>query len=200
MVNRSLLTISLLAVAPTVAGAQTPDNPGGTPPAATSGGDPYQKGTLGVAIPVATASSINVSSLLFEPVPTVDILYFLDPRAAVDIIAGINLHKEQISAGMPPVTMDKTVFGFAAGAGYRMYKHMDKLHSFIEPAVSIGWADTSNSSSFALHLAGYFGAERTVTDWFAFAGAIGAGVNFTNSFKDIQLATTATLFANFYWH
>ena len=43
------------------------------------------------------------------------------------------------------------------------------------------------------------GLERNLTPWFSVSGAIGATVNFASTFKDIQLATTATLAANLYW-
>ena len=201
MVKHSLLSISILAAAAQVAHAQAPDQP--APPATPSApaGDPYQKGTIGFSFPVTLLS--NLGSAIFvnaEPVPTIDILYFLDSKAAVDLIAGLNLHKEQIASNaIPPTTIDQTVFGFAIGAGYRMFKHAGSLHTFMEPEVVLTWPDTGSTDSLVLRVAGLFGVERTLTDWMSLSGAIGAGVNAGNSFKDIQLATVAELGVNLYW-
>jgi len=198
MVKHSLLSISILAAAAPVAHAQTPDTPA---PAAAPAGDPYQKGTIGFAFPVTLLSNLGSAILVnAEPVPTIDILYFLDNKAAVDLIAGLNLHKEQIASNaIPPTTVDQTVFGFAIGAGYRMFKHAGTLHTFLEPEVVLTWPDTGSSDSLVLRVAGLFGVERTLTDWMSLSGAIGAGLNAGNSFKDIQLATVADLGVNLYW-
>jgi hypothetical protein len=197
MVKRSLLTISILAAAAPVARAQTPDTPAPAAPA----GDPYQKGTIGFAFPITLLSNVtDAFAVTSEPVPTVDILYFLDPKAAVDLIVGLNLHKEQITSnGVPPTTQDQTVFGLAAGVGYRMFKHAGNLHTFIEPELVIAWPDTGSTNSLVLRLAGDFGVERMLTEWMSLSGAIGAGVDAGNKFNDIRLATNATLAVNLYW-
>jgi len=95
--------------------------------------------------------------------------------------------------------VDTNLFGFALGAGYRMYSSKNNLRSFIEPELVLDWADTSNSAAFGINAGASLGLERNLTAWFSISGAIGASLNFANSFKDIQLATSANLAANLYW-
>jgi hypothetical protein len=211
MFKKSMLAITLLGATTGVAAAQGTDlggdvtpppvvapNPTPMTPAGSAGGF-YEKGTLGISVPFLSFSNI-FGLAVGEPVPTVDIVYFLNDKAALDLIAGINLHKEQVSAGAPPVTSDQTTFGFAVGVGYRMYKHhSSKVHSFIEPQLVLDWPDSSSGDALQLRLAGNFGLEAALTDWFSFSGTVGVGLNFANSFKDIQLATQSSLAANFYW-
>ncbi len=203
MFKNSLLAVLLLS---SIARAQPEVEPGAgsTSPApplqpATTG-DPFQKGTLGFSFPMLLLSNLVSTAAGLEPVPTVDIVYFLDNKSAIDIIGGANLHKKQVlSTGTPPMTTDQTSFGFAAGIGYRIYTHKDKLHAFIEPEAVLGFFDVQTSSTFYIRPAILFGAERTLADWFSLSGAIGAQAQATNSFHDLQLASTAQLNANFYF-
>lgn len=211
MLKNSMLAITLLAVTSGIAAAQGTDI-GGTVPAPTTpapatttpapSGDAFQKGTLGIQVPFLTFDALasSVTALNAEPVPTIDFIYFLSDKAALDLIAGINLHKEEITTnGTPPTTQDTTIFGFAVGAGYRMYSNKGGTKAFIEPSLVLDWPDSSESATLQLRLAGNFGLERMLTDWLSLSGTIGGGLNFANSFKDIQLATQASLAANFYW-
>jgi hypothetical protein len=175
----------------------------GSPPAAAPGGadEAFHKGTLGFAFPFTLISNVAGSILgsTTERVPTVDIVYFLSDKAAVDLIAGVNFHRHQTdNAGLPPT--NNNLFGFAVGVGYRMYSSKNNLRSFIEPQVVLDWADTADSASFAVNAGGAFGVERNLTPWFSISGAVGGALNFANSFKDIQVATSANLAANLYWH
>jgi hypothetical protein len=199
---KRILVVSML-LAPFTASAQPTDSGSGsgapppTEPAPATGG-PFMKGTLGFSLPVATLSEI--ASSLGEPVPTIDILYFLSDKAAVDLIAGVNFHYQQrVDNNVPPMTEQVTVFGFAAGLGYRMYKHKGALHSFIEPQGILGMTDSAVGASFFLDAGLALGAERTFGDWFSVSGAFGGALRFTNKFNDIQAAPTASLAANFYW-
>jgi hypothetical protein len=80
-----------------------------------------------------------------------------------------------------------------------MYSSKNNLRSFIEPELVLNWADTSNSATFGINAGAALGLERNLTPWFSISGAVGGALNFTNSFKDIQLATSANLAANLYW-
>lgn len=186
---------------PGAAHAQEIDMGAGTspPPAAAPTDDAYHKGTLGLALPITLLSNVAGSLTgTVERVPTVDVVYFLSDKAAVDLIVGLNFHRKQgvNAAGM---TVDTNLFGFAAGAGYRMYTTKASLRSYLEPAAVLSWPDTATSSTFSLSASVAFGVERPVTPWFAVTGQIAGGVAFANSFKDIQLATSAGLAANLYW-
>lgn len=199
MFKKSLLVTVLVAL-PVAARAQNVDA-GGTvtapvQPMVTTG-DVWKAGTLGLSVPFFSLSQLAAGT--FESVPTIDLVYFLDAKSAVDLIAGINLHKRQVTAGTPPMTSDQTSFGFAAGVGYRVYTHKGALHSYLEPKGVLSWSDTSNSASLSLRAAFDFGLERMIADWFSFSGTLGAGIAFSNKFNDIQLATAASLAANFYW-
>jgi hypothetical protein len=99
----------------------------------------------------------------------------------------------------PGVTTDSNLFGFALGAGYRMYSSKNNLRSFIEPQLVLSWPNTSVSETFALNAGASFGLERNLTSWCSISGAVGGFLNLTNSFKDIQIATNANLAANLYW-
>jgi hypothetical protein len=212
MFKKSTLAFTLLAAATGVAQAQpTPDpGAGGAMPAPLPGGDSggFQKGMLGLSLPLTLLSrttGAGAGSNAAVDVPTVGVLYFLDDRTALDIVAGFNFHHfEGFDNATPPAAKTFDVFGIAAGAGYRMYKHNGKLHSFIEPQATFVMGDVAGAtipagSSFVLRVGGLFGAEREISDWFSLSGAIGVGLNFGNKFKDIQFGPTAVLAANFYW-
>src|SRR5690348_10541458 len=91
----------------------TPAAPAAAAPAAGSAGGAFQKGTLGFSLPIALISNLGGAiSILTEPVSTVDVVYFLDGKSAIDVIAGINLHHEAITNNAtPPVTTTTTLFG-----------------------------------------------------------------------------------------
>jgi hypothetical protein len=205
MLERTNLVFLLLVAIPAIGYAQTPDTtPPATPPATTepppmATGATFQKGTLGFELPIATDEGIVLLGGT-DQVTVVDILYFLNDKTALDLIAGINLHYEQVADNStPPVLTGQTVFGFELGLGYRMYTHKGVLHSYLEPTVKLGMTDSSVSESFFLNGGLQLGAERMLNDWLSLSGAFGAAVNFTNSFKDIRLGPTATLAVNFYW-
>ena len=206
MLKRIPLVFLLLAAIPAVGHAQSTDTtPPATPPTTpeppmAAAGGAFQKGTLGFELPIATDEGLVLLGGT-DQVTAIDILYFLNDKTALDLIAGINLHYEQVvSMSVPPTTSSQTVFGFEAGLGYRMYTHKGVIHSYIEPTVRLGMTDSSVSESFFLNGGLQLGAERMLMDWLSLSGAFGAAVNFTNSFKDIKLGPTATLAVNFYWH
>lgn len=205
-------TIAFILLAAGVAHAQgdidmtgggTPDP--AAPPVAVAGvnssGAPFTKGTLGLSFSMTLLSNITSAvSLTSEQVPTVDMLYFLDESTALDLVAGINLHRTQeYNNATPPMASDVTRFGFAVGAGYRMYKHRDHVATFVEPRLVLDWSHASDSATLAVEGLGMFGVEAMLAGWCSVSGAIGAGVTLTNKFKDIQLATTGILAANLYW-
>ncbi|HEY0195085.1 MAG TPA: hypothetical protein VGC42_28420 [Kofleriaceae bacterium] len=67
-------------------------------PAAALGGDDaaFHKGTLGFAFPITLLSNISSGvGGVAERVQTIDLIYFLDDKAAVDLIGGINFHRKQ---------------------------------------------------------------------------------------------------------
>lgn len=195
--TRMIAVIGALVTTTTAAYAQEPEI---TTPAPASGPDEaFHKGTLGFSLPITLLTNVASGFSVTERVPTVDIVYFLNDKAAVDFIVGANFHRLQTTVA-PGMTEDTNLFGFAVGAGYRMYSSKNNLRSFIEPQVVLYWPDTAASETFSLNLAATMGLERNVTPWFSFSGAIGGALNFGNSFKDIQLATTANLAANLYWH
>jgi len=127
-------------------------------------------------------------------------VYFLDGKAALDLIVGLNFHRKQTVAPMGGATSDSNLIGVAAGLGYRMYSAKNGLRSFLEPQAVISWPDTSSTEALTLNVGGSMGLERNVTPWFSVSGAIGVTLNLANSFKDIQLATAARLAANLYWN
>src|SRR5437868_5881932 len=98
MVNRCVLTISLLVAETGAARAQTPE----AAPAAMPAGDPFQKGTLGFGFPITLLTNIVAPAPGLELIPTVNVLYFLDNKAAVNLIGGFNLHKRQVPDGGTP--------------------------------------------------------------------------------------------------
>jgi len=172
------------------------------PVAAATPAGPFQKGTLGFSFSITLLQNIAKSvSLTAEGIPTVDVLYFLDDKTAIDIVGGINIHKKIVyDNSTPPVGMSTTIFGFAIGAGYRMYKHRnERLHTFLEPALTFNWDNTSDSSTIKLQALGELGAEAMFTDWASLSGWIGLGFAVANKFEDIQFATQVNLAANLYW-
>jgi hypothetical protein len=170
-------------------------------PGVAPGGGPWQKGTLGVSFPITLLSNITSAvSLTAERVPTINGLYFLNEKAALDLVAGVLVHKSRYyDNAMPPVPHDQTNFGFAVGLGYRMYKHTDKFHTFLEPQGVLAWANVSDSAT--LELSGLFmlGAEAMFTEWASLQGAIGGGMTANGTFDDIKFATNANLAVNLYW-
>jgi hypothetical protein len=193
--HRTIGVIALVTGLATAAHAQEP-----APAPAPSSDDAFRKGTLGLSFPITLLTNVAGGVLgAAERVPTVDIVYFLGDKAAVDVIAGINFHRQQTLNAMA-MTVDTNQFGFAAGVGYRLYSSKNSLRSFIEPQAVLSWPDTSASETFTIDLGVGMGVERNFTPWFSVSGSIGGALTFTNSFKDIQLATTTNLAVNLYWH
>jgi hypothetical protein len=163
------------------------------------GGEAYQSGTLGFSIPFTViGAATGGGGVAGEPVPAVDIVYFLDDKAALDLIVGLNLHRGHTVSAMGAAS-DSTLIGAAAGLGYRMYSSKNGLRSFLEPQAVIRWPDTSNTDALSVNIGGTFGVERNLTPWFSVSGAVGVTLNLASKFKDIQLASAATLAANLYW-
>jgi hypothetical protein len=182
--------------------SKTPPEPAAVAvPGVNSSGAPFEKGTIGLSFPVTLLSNItSAASVTAERVPTIDILYFLDPNSALDIVLGLNVHKTVIyNSATPPMAMDATYFGVAAGLGYRMYRHRNKVATYIEPQVVLEWTNLKDSATFSASGLGLFGVEVFLSEWASLSGAIGAGVRAGNKFDDIQLATVADLAANLYW-
>jgi hypothetical protein len=199
--TRTIALIGALVTATaTVAQAQETDM-SAPPPAAAGGPDEaFHKGTMGFAFPFTLISNVGGSvGGLIERVPTVDLVYFLSDKAAVDVIVGLNFHRKQALDAMGN-GLDTNLFGFAIGAGYRMYSSKNNLRSFIEPQLVLNWADTSSNDALGINAGAALGLERNLTPWFSISGAVGGALNFANSFKEIQLATSANLAANLYWH
>jgi hypothetical protein len=208
MFNKSIALILILTAAAHAEG-EVDMTGGGTAPAAApvavagvnSSGAPFTKGTLGLSCSWTLLSYLSSAvSLTAERVPTVNVLYFLSESAAVDIVAGLNIHKTQVyNNATPPMASDVTRVGFAAGAGYRMYTHRDRVATFIEPLVVLEWTNLSDAATREISALGQFGVEAMLNGWASLSGAIGAGVSLANKFNDLQLATTANLAANLYW-
>jgi hypothetical protein len=167
-------------------------------PAAAGGDEAYHSGTLGFSIPFTVIAGA-IGGAAGEPVPTVDIVYFLDDKTALDLIVGLNFHRKQVVDMMGKATTTNLI-GIAAGVGYRMYSMKKGLRSYLEPQLVVSLPDVSATASLGLNLGASLGLERNVTPWFSVSAALGAALNLTSSFKDIQLATTAKLAANLYWH
>jgi hypothetical protein len=198
MFKNSLIAIALWSATAAAQGAETPAAAPAVMPASTT--DAFQAGTLGVTFGLNLGSEIKAA--LGETVPTVGLMYFLSDKAALRLTAGINIHKEElVNNAVPPMATDTTVFGFALGAGYRMYKpvKVGRVHPYLEPEARLAWPDTAQTSTVLVGIGGQFGVECLMGDWFSLSGGIGADLDFTNSFKDIQLATTGRLAANLYW-
>ena len=206
MFKKSLIAIALCAASATAGaqGTETTPAPAVTPapmPGVTSGTDAFQKATLGVTFGLNLSSELGPATL-GETVPTIGLMYFLSDKAAVRLTAGLNVHKEQIvNNATPPMATDTTLFGFALGAGYRMYKpvKVGRVHPYLEPEARLLWPDTSQTSTVLVGVGGQFGVECLLGDWFSLSGGIGADLDFTNSFKDIHFATAGRLAANLYW-
>ena len=199
MFKKTLLVIALCSA---TAGAQGTEAPAPAPaPMPATGGDAFQKGTLGITFALNLSAELG-STTLGESVPTIGIMYFLSEKAALRLTAGINVHKEQIvNNATPPMSSDTTVVGFALGAGYRMYKpvKVGRVHPYLEPEVNLAWPDTSQSAALLFGIGGQFGVEAQLADWFTLSGGIGADLDFQNSFKDIRFATAGRFAANLYW-
>jgi hypothetical protein len=212
MFNKSIAFVvsSLLMLTAAAHAEGEVDMTGGTsqPPTAplpvagvNSSGAPFTKGTLGVSFSWTLLSNLPTAvAPTEERVRTIDLLYFLSEKAALDLVVGINVHRKQVyNNATPPMASDVTRFGFAVGGGYRMYTHRDRVATFIEPLVVLDWANANDTASLAITAIGEFGVEAMLSGWCSLSGAIGAGVSATNKVKDIQLATTANLAANLYW-
>jgi hypothetical protein len=170
-------------------------------PGVAPGGGPWQKGTLGVSFPITLLSNITSSvSLTAERVPTINGLYFLNEKAALDIVVGLLVHKSTFyDNANPPMPHPQTNFGFAIGAGYRMYKHTDKFHTFFEPQAVFAWHNVSDTAALELSGLAMIGAEAMFTEWASLQGSVGGGVTANGEFEDIKLATLANLAVNLYW-
>ncbi len=205
MFKNSLLAFTLLAAAAGAARADEPETGTAMPPttatAGPSGDNMFSKGTLGISVPLVDVlqgvdAAVSTGSI---GLTTLDVLYFLDPGSAIDLIAGFNLSHTSVAATMTMPASTTTTFGFEVGAGYRLYKHKGKFYAYIEPRLALAWPDTSSSARVDVLVGGDFGVERFIADWFSFSGSIGGNLNFTNSFKNIDLASVTGIAANFYW-
>lgn len=211
MFNKSIAIVLLTAATAHAADGDTVDMTGDTTataapvpvavPGVNSSGAPFTKGMLGLAFPVVLVPNLtSIVALTGENVPTVDLLYFLDESSAVDFLVGLNVHRYvQYNNATPPMGETVTRIGFAGGVGYRMYKHRNKVATYLEPQIVMDWPSTSDSATFTLKALGLFGVEAMLAEWCSLSGAIGAGITIGNKFDDLQLATTALLAANLYW-
>jgi hypothetical protein len=170
-------------------------------PGVAPGGGPWQKGTYGISLPFTLLSNITSAvSLTAERVPQISGLYFLGETRALELVAGVLVHKSRFyDNSMPPVPRDQTNFGFALGLGYRMYKHTDKFHTFLEPQAVLAWANVADTATLELSGLAMIGAEAMFTEWASLAGSVGGGVTANGTFDDIKLATNANLAVNLYW-
>jgi hypothetical protein len=228
MLKKTLFVLAMIA-APTAAFAQGDDTGAGAGTdtsggeaatagntAATTAGDQmaatgsgpaiFKHGTMGLSFPVLgfTLDLGGLAGATTTPVVhPVNILYFMDSANALDLIAGVNLAvtPDHTDAAGNPVA-GATTFGFAVGAGYRMYKHHSaRIHTFLEPRALIGVNDVSSFADvLTLSIGANLGAECMFTDWFSVLGTIGASADFSDKFKSINVGTlTGGLMANFYW-
>jgi len=202
MIKPTLVALTLFA-AGSVAYAEdevTPPTPtpAPTPTAPSAGGAPFGKGTYGISVGIAGFGT---------PSYVLDFVDFLNDKAAIDILGGIKFDK---TPGVTdPVTGMTTgggsVFGFALGAGYRMYTHKGTtVHTYIQPFGLLAATDVSKfGDTFGLELGGNFGAEAFLNDWFSFRGQIGAALTFNSTPKKtlqtIGFETVTGLYANVYW-
>jgi hypothetical protein len=170
-------------------------------PGVAPDGGPWQKGTYGISLPFTLLSNITSAvSLTAERVPQINLLYFLNEKRALDIVTGVLVHKSRYyDNSMPPVAKDQTNFGFAIGLGYRMYKHTNKFHTFLEPQAVMAWANVAETATLELSGLAMVGAEAMFTEWASLAGSVGGGVTANGTFDDIKVATAANLAVNLYW-
>jgi hypothetical protein len=167
----------------------------------------FKHGTMGLSFPVLgfTIDLGGLAGATTTPVVhPVNILYFMDNANALDIIAGVNLAvtPDHVDPATMMTVAGSTTFGFAVGAGYRMYKHHSaRIHTFLEPRAVIGVNDVSNFADvLTLSVGANLGAECMFTDWFSVSGTVGASADFSQKFKAINVGTlTGGLMANFYW-
>lgn len=215
MFKKSVLVIGMLAATRAHAEKEidmtgTAGEPKPAPPSSSAAvsvpgvapdGGPWQKGTLGISFPITLLTNITSAvSLTAERVPTINGLYFLDEKRALDVVAGILVHKSRFyNNTVPPMPVDQTNFGFAVGLGYRLYKHTDKFHTFFEPQGVLAWANTSDTATLELSALAMIGAEAMFTEWSSFQGTVGGGITANGKFEDIKVATTANLAVNLYW-
>ena len=162
---------------------------------------------MGLSFPISLFT-LDLGALAGTATPTVrtvNVLMFQDNNNALDIILGLNLAVTEDHANPNDPTMTipgATTFGFAAGLGYRMYKHhTDKIHTFLEPFAKITVADVSSFADvLGLSVGANMGAECMFTEWFSVSGTIGLQADFADKFKSINVGTlTGGLAANFYW-
>jgi hypothetical protein len=200
MWNRALAMLCLLTPAAALA-EEAPPPASSESMVAPVPEDGFAKGTIGFSFPVTLLTNIaSVAGGLAEQVPTINVLYFTNGKTAFDLVIGLNIHKQQVlDNSVPPMAVDSTAFGFAIGAGYRMYKAKGDFHTFLEPQAILEWGDTGNSATATVTGNFLFGAEIDLVERLSVSGAVGGGVVAANKFKDIQLATTATLAVNLYW-
>jgi hypothetical protein len=223
MLKKALFVAALVAV-PTAAFAQDDTTGGGDGggsaaaaggTAATTAGDQmapsgsgpaiFKAGTMGISIPLVFFN-LDLGGLAGTTAPvvnTVNITKFQDANNALDIILGVRLAVTPDTVDMAgnPVA-GATTFGFAAGLGYRMYKHhTGKISTFLEPQAIVSVGDVSSFADvLTIGIGARMGVECMFTDWFSVMGSIGAQVDFSDKFKDIELTTpTSGLTANFYW-
>jgi hypothetical protein len=199
MSKNTVLAMLLVTTASAVAHAQDgSEGMGGSPPPPppTSAGD-RKGGDIGVGAAVVQTSGLSVYG---DPAPVIDLLYYLDKGSAIDIIAGINFRRHQVTNPMPPPpTTDTTQFGFALGVGYRLYKSKASTHVYLEPKVALAFPDANSNLGAVFRAALDFGVEQSLGSSFSIGGAIGPAFVFGNSFKDIQIASSASLFAIYYF-
>lgn len=205
--NQPALVLAIL-LAPTVAlaqegggepagGGQTVTPTPAAPDMKEAGTGPaiFKHGTLGLGFTVPTSAA---------GYQTIDVVWFADATTAYDLIGGVNFAQTpDTTMGMPPVTVPgTTLFGFAAGFGYRMYKHHSaKIHTFLEPSAVLSDGNVKQfGDTIGLGVGLHLGAEAMFTDWFSISGQVGVELDLTQKFKQINFNTARNgLFANFYW-
>lgn len=232
MIKRTMLAAVLAAAMPATAFAQGDDTGGGgggdtgtaggtagtagTTAGATAGGQMeatgsgpaiFKHGTMGLGFPISlfTLDLGTVTGSTTPAVHPIDLLWFNDNANAYDLILGVNLAvtSDHPNPADPTMTIPgATTFGFAAGFGYRMYKHhSERIHTYLEPRAIVTVGDVSSFADvLQLDVGAAMGVEAMMTEWFSVSGQVGLDATFGNKFKDINVGTfTGGLAANFYW-
>lgn len=202
MTKPALLALAGLLAASTVAraedevGTPTPPTPTAPTPMAPSSGGPFQKGAMGISTGIAGGFGANY---------ILDFAYFLNDKAALDILGGLQLVKTPNTSTDPNVDNSATAFGFSLGLGYRLYTHKGQtIHTYLQPYGLLSSADVGHfGDTFALAIGGNFGAEAFVNEWLSFRGQVGAALNASSlpgkTFSTIGVGTTTGAFVNVYW-
>jgi hypothetical protein len=157
------------------------------PMSAEGGAFAWGKGTMGIGTTFPTGGA-----------PFANAVWMASESVGYEVFLGFDfVHTDEED----PITGNTDTVGALLGFGYRMYKPLSgRVRPYIEPALVLSIPDFSEAGdTISVGVAGLMGVEVEVVPQFSLGTGIGATLDFTNKFKDIDFGLLTLAFNGTIW-